>query len=220
MRWLCLHGRGTSAEIFEMQTARIREALGQEHEFVFINGTVATEPDLGAEAVADEFFGYVAFDTEQDRKLCDCLVDLIHEQGPFNGIMGFSEGGTMAATILLEDARHGSLGEAIKCAIFFSAAPPFDPDLIRQTGILKYACADEAGGNKIPLINIPTAHIWSQTVGVNEMRVHQSLAQLCNEEVREVFLHELGHDVPGSKSDKGLAGTLRAIEHVIENAIG
>ncbi|KAI0837071.1 serine hydrolase FSH [Hypoxylon sp. FL0890] len=213
MRWLCLHGRGTSSQIFEMQTARIREALGREHEFVFVNGTVPTDPDIGAEAIADEFFGYVTHNIEQDQDLCDSMIEFVEGQGPFDGIMGFSEGGTVGAMMLVEDARHGSFG-GFKCAVFFSAAPPFDPDLIRS-GVLKYVDPATDG----VLLTIPTAHIWSQTAGADEIEVHQRLSQLCDEKVREVFLHDLGHDVPGSKSDKGLAGTLRAIEHVIENAM-
>ncbi|KAI1401768.1 serine hydrolase FSH [Hypoxylon fuscum] len=213
MRWLCLHGRGTSAQIFEMQTARIREALGRDHEFVFVNGTISTDPDGGAEAITDEFFGYVAHNVEQDGELCDNMLELVESQGPFDGLMGFSEGGTVSAMMLVEDQRHGSFG-GLKCAVFFCAAPPFDPDLAR-TGVIKYTDPDKDG----ILLTIPTAHIWSQNASVNEIKVHQALSKLCDEKVREVFLHDLGHDVPGAKSDKGLAGALRAIEHVIENAM-
>ncbi|KAI4862563.1 serine hydrolase FSH [Hypoxylon rubiginosum] len=214
MRWLCLHGRGTSAQIFEMQTARIREALGRDHEFVFVNGTVPTDPDVGADAITDEFFGYVAHNVEQDQELCDSMIELVESQGPFDGLMGFSEGGTVAAMMLVEDARHGSFG-GLKCAVFFCAAPPFNPDLAR-TGAIKYADPNTDG----VLLTIPTAHIWSQTAGVDEIKVHQALSRLCDEKVREIFLHDLGHDVPGSKSENGLAGSLRAIEHVVDTAMG
>ncbi|KAI0179004.1 serine hydrolase FSH [Hypoxylon sp. FL1284] len=194
------------------RTARIREALGQDHEFVFVNGTVPTEPDTGAEAITDEFFGYVAHDIDEDRELCDNMAELVENQGPFDGLMGFSEGGTVAAMMLIEDARHCSFG-GFKCGVFFCAATPWDPDLVRA-GTLKRADPDADG----VLLKIPTAHIWSQTATVDESRVHEGLSRLCDEKVREVFLHDLGHDVPGAKSEKGLAGALRAIEHVIENA--
>ncbi|KAI5859537.1 serine hydrolase FSH [Durotheca rogersii] len=214
MRWLCLHGRGTSAKIFEMQTARIREALGRDHEFVFVDGTVSTEPDTGAEAIADEFFGYVAHNVDQDRELCDSMINLVESQGPFDGLMGFSEGGTVAAMMLVENTRHGSFS-GIKCAVLFCAAPPFDPDLAR-TGEIRSVDLDTDG----VLVNLPTAHVWSQTAGEDEIRAHQALTQICDASVREVFLHNLGHDVPGAKSEEGLAGTLRVIEHVIELAMG
>ncbi|KAI1392975.1 uncharacterized protein F4822DRAFT_426172 [Hypoxylon trugodes] len=191
------------------RTARIREALGRDHEFVFVNGTVPTDPDVGAEAIADEFFGYLAHNLEQDQYLCDNMVEFVESHGPFDGLMGFSEGGTVAAMMLLQDARHCSFG-GLKCAVFFSACQPFDPDLVRS-GTIRQADPDKDG----VLFAIPTVHIWSRTAGVEEIKVHESLSQLCDEKVREVFLH----DVPGSKSEKGLAGTLRAIEHVVANAM-
>ncbi|KAI2604053.1 serine hydrolase FSH [Hypoxylon fragiforme] len=210
MKWLCLHGRGTSSQIFEMQTARIREALGRDHEFVFVNGMVSTDPDVGAEALADEFFGYVAHDVDQDRELCDNMIEVVESQGPFDGIMGFSEGGTVAAMMLIEDARHGSFG-GIKCGVFFCAAPPFDPDLIRDA-VVRYADPDSDG----VLLTVPTAHIWSRASSAGEIAVHRALSQLCDEKVRELATHDLGHAVPGAKSEDGLAEALRAIEHVVE----
>ncbi|CAJ2512532.1 Uu.00g055470.m01.CDS01 [Anthostomella pinea] len=212
MRFLCLHGRGTSAKIFEMQTARIRQALGRDHDFVFVNGTVPADPDVGAATVTDEYFGYVGDSVSQYRELYDDLMDVVKAQGPFDGLMGFSEGGAVAAWMLLENARHPHTFGALKCAIFFSAAVPFDPEVIRD-GIVR--AVDPATDGV--LIKIPTAHIWSKAGDVNSKHA-QSLSRLCEEGLREVFVHELGHNVPGSKSDEGLAGSLRAIEHTIENA--
>ncbi|KAI1499234.1 serine hydrolase FSH [Biscogniauxia marginata] len=212
MRFLCLHGRGTSGKIFEMQTARIRQALGRDHEFVFANGTVLTEPDAGAAAVSDEFYGFVGDSVSQYQELYNDLLDLVNTEGPFDGLMGFSEGGAVAAWMLLENSRHPFTFGVFKCAIFFSAALPFDPDVVR-TGIVRIVDSATDGVS----INIPTAHTWSKTGDVNAERA-QALAQLCDKTVREEFIHNLGHNVPGSKSDEGLSGALRAIEHAVENA--
>lgn len=43
MKFLCLHGYGTSGAIFEKQITAIRYALGDEHEWVFLDGEVAVE---------------------------------------------------------------------------------------------------------------------------------------------------------------------------------
>lgn len=138
-------------------------------------------------------------------------MDFVKTQGPFDGLMGFSEGGTVAAFMLIEDMRH-PFGE-FKCAIFFSAAPPPDPDAVRS-GIVRHV--DHATDGV--LLKIPTAHIWSNVVEIDSTRAHRPLAQLCDEELRQEFIHDLGHDVPGSKSNQGLDGALRAIEHTIETA--
>lgn len=127
--------------------------------------------------------------------------------------MGFSEGGAVAAWMLIENSRHPLTFGPFKCAIFFSAAVPFDPDVVRS-GIVKPVDPAIEG----EMIKIPTAHAWSSENDVNE-KAAQSLASLCNAKVRETFVHTLGHNVPGSKSDsEALAGALRIIERTIERA--
>ncbi|KAL7937159.1 serine hydrolase domain-containing protein [Trichoderma chlorosporum] len=233
MRFLCLHGRGTSGEIFEIQTVRLREALSS-HEFVFIDGVVATEPMQGAEAVAHEFFAWFdePISEAQSQDLLLGLVDFITNNGPFQGIMGFSEGGIVAAMLLAEDARQAFA--SFQCGIILSAAPPPDPAGIhREPATLR--CLNPAVDGTV--IRVPTAHI----VGANEPfaslislsplaglfasgsmedpeRLHKLLFQLCDGEGRELFIHPLGHEVPGAKSTEGLPGTVRAIERTIERA--
>ncbi|KAI0875890.1 serine hydrolase FSH [Hypoxylon argillaceum] len=213
MRFLCLHGRGTTAKIFEMQTARICQALGRDHQFVFANGNVPAQPDAGAAAISDEYFGYVGSSIPEHEDLYHDLLDIVNNQGPFDGLMGFSEGGAVAAWMLIENSRHPLTFGPFKCAIFFSAAVPFDPDVVRS-GIVKPVDPAIEG----EMIKIPTAHAWSSENDVNE-KAAQSLASLCSAKVRETFVHTLGHNVPGSKSDsEALAGALRIIERTIERA--
>jgi predicted esterase len=127
--------------------------------------------------------------------------------------MGFSEGGAVAAWMLIENSKHPLTFGSFKCAVFFSAAVPFDPDVVR-TGVIKPF--DPAIENEV--IKIPTAHIWSNEGDVN-VEGAQSLATLCDAEHREIFVHSLGHNVPGSKADsEALTGTLRVIERTIERA--
>ncbi|KAK0759134.1 hypothetical protein N5P37_008623 [Trichoderma harzianum] len=232
MRFLCLHGRGTSSQIFELQTARLREELSS-HEFVFIDGVVSTEPSEGAEAVADEFFGWFdkPISQAQSQELLLGLVDFIANNGPFQGVMGFSEGGIVAAMLLAEDARQGFAG--FQCGILLSAAPPLDPAGISQEPA-SLRCLNPAVDGSV--IRVPTAHIigsnepfarlvalsplsglWISSGMGDPEKLHQSLFQLCHDE-RELVFHQLGHEVPGAKSAEGLSGALRAIERTIERA--
>jgi hypothetical protein len=146
----------------------------------------------------------------QYKELHEGLLDMVQSEGPFDGLMGFSEGGAVAAFMLIEDARHHFAD--FKCGIFFSAAPPFDPDVVRN-GVLRWIDPATDG----ILLTIPTAHIWSAVADVNSEKA-RSLSGICDDSVKEVFIHSLGHAVPGSKSEEALAGTLRVIEHTIENA--
>ncbi|CAL5875103.1 uncharacterized protein PFLUO_LOCUS9407 [Penicillium psychrofluorescens] len=135
--------------------------------------------------------------------------------------MGFSEGGTMAALLLIEDARHSFAG--FKCGIFFSSAVPFDPDVVRTRHL---RCIDPTIDGVV--IHVPTAVI----VEKNFARLRhlspldklwpddeEALVSICAESVREVVRHDLGHHVPGSASStEGLTATLQAIERTIERA--
>ncbi|KAJ2993262.1 hypothetical protein NUW58_g1894 [Xylaria curta] len=206
MRFLCLHVRE-----FLLFSARIRQALGRDHQYVFANGNVPAQPDAGAAAISDEFFGYVGNTVTEYEDLYHDLLDLVTSQGPFDGLIGFSEGGAVAAWMLIENSRHPLTFGPFKCAIFFSAAVPFDPDVIR-TRIVKPVNPVVEG----EMIKIPTAHVWSNENDVNA-KAAQSLVALCDSKARETFVHSLGHNVPGSKSDsESLAATLRIIERTIE----
>nr|XP_036581026.1 EF-hand calcium-binding domain protein [Colletotrichum truncatum]KAF6789199.1 EF-hand calcium-binding domain protein [Colletotrichum truncatum] len=181
-------------------------------------------------------YGYFGDVTEvsQYQDLLEGLIDAVESLGPFDGIMGFSEGGIVGATLLLEDARRPFAN--FKCGIFFSAAPPLDPDALRD-GII--GCLDPTA-DAAALSHVPTAHIYSHvkdTTGSGIANVqsplhglwveagwgtpeqlHGSLSRICGKS--EVFVHDHGHRVPGSTDPQGLRGALRAIDRTIKSATG
>lgn len=80
------------------------------------------------------------------------LYRVMDEYGPFEGIIGYSEGATVAATLLLcEQRRFEETGipPMFKCALFFAGWPPMNPEL---TGMV---LSDECDLT----IDIPTCHI-------------------------------------------------------------
>ena len=80
------------------------------------------------------------------------LVKIMEERGPFEGIIGYSEGATVAATLLLHEQRRlkkKGIEPMFKYAIFFAGWPPVDPD--SHAMIL----SDESEA----MIEIPTCHI-------------------------------------------------------------
>ncbi|KAF4980590.1 hypothetical protein FDECE_17850 [Fusarium decemcellulare] len=229
--------------MFEMQTANttptlaasIRKELA-EHDFVFINGSIPMsrcpgDDDATACEVADHLkYGYLGELTEvsQYQDLLSGLIGVVQSQGPFDGIMGFSEGGIVATTLLLEDARRPYA--SFKCGILFSAAPPLDPDELWQ-GHIRSLDPEKDG----TALHIPTAHVYSHEIGTTAQHVqsplsglwaecgwilpehvHGSLARLCDN--AEVFVHDRGHQVPGPRDYQELRGALRAINRTIERA--
>ena len=80
------------------------------------------------------------------------LFDVMEREGPFEGIIGYSEGATVAGTLILaEQRRREKLGiqPMIKCAIFFAGWPPLDPTTFAMV------LSDESE----TLIDIYTCHI-------------------------------------------------------------
>jgi Serine hydrolase (FSH1) len=82
----------------------------------------------------------------------DYLYRVMEEDGPFDGIIGYSEGATVAATLLLHEQRRfetEGIPPMFKCALFFAGWPPMNPDL---NGLV---LEDESDLT----ISIPTCHI-------------------------------------------------------------
>ncbi|RMJ23998.1 Serine hydrolase FSH1 [Aspergillus sp. HF37] len=213
-------------QIFQMQTEKLREAL-DDHDFVFVDGAVPTAPSEGATAVTNETYGYIPDrinDASQCRELLAGLVDYCaHSPQSFDGVMGFSEGGIVAAMLLLEDARRPFAG--FKCGIFFSAALPLDPDVVR-TDVVRCINPDVDG----VVLRVPTALIAEEDLVRLRDRsplaplwcqedAQEALVRVCDEGLREVVRHAQGHQVPGFKTTDGLLETLQAIERTIERAM-
>ena len=86
----------------------------------------------------------------------DYLYAIMEEDGPFDGIIGYSEGATVAATLILHEQRRFEIEgrePMFKCALFFAGWPPMDPELNR------IVLADESD----LMITVPTCHISKYT---------------------------------------------------------
>ncbi|KAH0536598.1 hypothetical protein FGG08_006531 [Glutinoglossum americanum] len=115
-RILCLHGSGSSAAIFSVQSRRIRRALRYHFRFVFVNGPFETTAGPGVLRGTGPYYrwmpgrrawGGLEATEEQDaemrvvRKLLS--EELAREDGePFVGIMGFSQGALLTTAVLLQ----------------------------------------------------------------------------------------------------------------------
>lgn len=91
------------------------------------------------------------------QEALDYLYRIMEEEGPFDGIIGYSEGATVAATLILHEQRRYEVEgrePMFKCALFFAGWPPMDPEFQR------IVLADESDLT----ITIPTCHISEFTV--------------------------------------------------------
>ncbi|CAK7275131.1 hypothetical protein SEPCBS119000_006523 [Sporothrix epigloea] len=109
MRVLCLHGKGTSGGIFRSQTAALRAKLDRSFEFDFVDGPLATSPAPGVDKLFDagsETFAWWMTDSPQAiRSAHAWLDDYLAANGPYDVLMGFSQGCLLISSFLMQRAR-------------------------------------------------------------------------------------------------------------------
>ncbi|KAI0891077.1 serine hydrolase FSH [Annulohypoxylon nitens] len=219
MRFLCLHGFGTNSKIFETQTAAIRYDLGDHHTYEFVEGTLPSPVAPGLHGIAsadDEFFSYVDLD---DLDTCtSALINLdtyIAEEGPFDGVLAFSQGAMIAATYIIWKTRQDPVlqrnSPTFRCAVFFPSWDPYDPDLLWKSCLRPMT--HSADGE---MIQIPTAHIWGQD-DISSAKA-ANLSGICSSRTRQVYVHPGGHEVPGAKMNVAVKSSIRIIRRTISLA--
>lgn len=166
----------------------------------------------------DQFFAY--FDP-QDPATCQvALANLeryIAHHGPFDGVLAFSQGAALAATHIVRMARRTPAARPFRLAIFIAGGVAVDPDRLMDHGeLLQLSPETDADAGAIA---IPSAHIYGRNddlwPGSSE-----TLSSLCLEELRSVYVHQGGHEIPGSSgSSRGdLAGTVHVIRRAVDKA--
>lgn len=143
----------------------------------------------------------VAKTDDSARRTLDYLYDIMDKDGPFDGIVGYSEGATMAATLLLhEQMRERDEGRQpmLRCALFFGGWPPMTPTL---EGMV---LADQSD----LMIDMATCHI----IGSRDPYLHGNLAlyNVCDQDTAFIFDHGKGHTLPRDRHMiKELGDTVR-----------
>lgn len=139
---------------------------------------------------ATSCYAYVEQTVTSSCQALTMLDDYIAAEGPFDGAIGFSEGASLAAMHIIRKAQQGHEAP-FKCAIFISCGGLFDPTALLNRGE-GTPLEPKAVGE---LIRIPTAHIWGENDPMK--KEGEKLNQLSEEQLRSVFVHQGGHEVPG-----------------------
>ncbi|CAN8105524.1 unnamed protein product [Discula destructiva] len=132
------------------------------------------------------------------------LLEVVKKHGPFDAIIGYSEGATVAATMLLYQQRMQKLwGTAplFKYGIFFAGWPPLDPKTHDMV------LSDESDER----IETRTLHI----VGSLDPYIDGSMAlyNMCDADTAVLFDHAKGHTLPRDKD------TIKELVEVIHDAV-
>ena len=136
------------------------------------------------------------------------LIELLDREGDIAGVIGYSEGARVAASLILEEQRRELAGHytpRIKCAFFMGGWQAMDPDSANEV------LADETDER----IAIPTCHV----VGSHDPFIDGSLAlyNICDPDYADIFDHGGGHTLPREKDVAAelaevMQGTIAAAE--------
>ncbi|KUJ15090.1 uncharacterized protein LY89DRAFT_620399 [Mollisia scopiformis] len=207
MHFLCLHGRGTNAKLFEMQTAAIRYELGDRHTFDFVEGNMPYDIDPNVKSMlAGDEKTWAYFQEDEPKTALKAINDLdafVEAQGPYDGVISFSQACGLVATWIIHRMRQGKL--SVRCAIFLSAgSPAVDFDSLKEGNVVVLP-QQKMGG----IIDIPTAHVWGLADPYAE--VAHGLSMLCRSDVKSEFIHEGGHEVPGAGSKEDVTSIVNIV---------
>lgn len=161
---------------------------------------------------------YSYFDPTGESVLAaiDALDRYVETEGPFDGVIGFSQGASLAVMFMVSYAHlHPNAPLPFTCAIFLSRAATYDPVSWRCNGSIRRLENMPSGHDPIP---IPVAAIW----GRHDLDYVQEEGHLTPnvflESLCEKVVHGGGHEVPGHHSKSCLQITMKATRRVCARA--
>lgn len=183
-------------------------------EFHFLEGEVDSVPGPGIEDHFDgPFYSYYKFPrsfTDDDKSMLDAyqvLSDFIQDEGPFDGVVGFSHGGTLASGFLIHHAKtQARAPPPFRCAIFLNSLPPFR----MNDGEEPVVDEDLSGYISIPTVSIAGSADFAFKYSV-------ALHNLCKSDNSELIIHKGGHDIP--RDDKTVSKMAKAIRNLAREAL-
>ncbi|KAI1740574.1 serine hydrolase-domain-containing protein [Xylaria scruposa] len=128
MRILCLHGTAINATIFQSKTEKMRSFLPQDYLYEWFEGDIHVVPQkFLSEVYPGPYLTYVDILTADSvARALRRIEEFIESDGPFDGVMGVSEGSMLAAALLLKHQIENPFSAPLfRFAIFISGTLPF-----------------------------------------------------------------------------------------------
>jgi len=187
-RVLCLHGWRTSGDIMKNQMAAFRSHIDMDYVYLDAPFRATGEPDAGIATFypnRDYFEWYLKDETaaEGKRKSLEYILSVLLKQGPFDGIIGFSQGAGMATRVVhhLNNASI-ALKTPLKFVILIGGVPP-----------------TELQAEQIPDILLPSLHIMGTA---DHLLPHsKQLEQMYDICSRQCLFHPEGHNIPSVRTN-------------------
>ncbi|KAI0453134.1 serine hydrolase FSH [Xylaria acuta] len=128
MRILCLHGTAINATIFQSKTEKMRSFLPQEYSYEWLEGNIHVVPQkFLSDVYPGPYLTYVdILTTDNVARALSRIEEFIESDGPFDGVMGVSEGSMLSAALLLKHQIEKPFSAPLfRFAIFISGTLPF-----------------------------------------------------------------------------------------------
>ncbi|KAK7109005.1 esterase OVCA2-like isoform X2 [Littorina saxatilis] len=201
LKILCIHGYRQNAQAFREKTGAFRKILKKKAELEFISApnrvppleTTGEDAELANEGDSMGWWFSRQDDCYHAQELSDCckgydqslklVQETIKEKGPFDGVLGFSQGAAMVSLLLgvQEQQSEKWFDFAILVAGFKSRSSPHDVLYSKK-------------------ISIPTLHVFGDTDKVIPKEMSEDLLQYFEDPV--VVQHPGGHFVPAAGPQK------------------
>ncbi|XP_071994208.1 esterase OVCA2 [Engystomops pustulosus] len=193
VRVLALHGYRQNESSFRERTGTLRKNLKKRAEFVIISAPLAVpEPEEGGDVQREDPRGWWFSDPEkkgfhamEETKSCsgleeslDSVAEAFTRLGPFDGILGFSQGAAFVAML---------------CALKQQGDPRFQFDFAMLVAGFKSRASEHAHFYKEP-ITVPSLHVFGDSDRVIPADMSQELAAHFVNPV--VVTHPGGHYIP------------------------
>ncbi|KAK0717681.1 serine hydrolase FSH [Lasiosphaeria miniovina] len=173
---LCLHGWGTNAEIFQIQSRRLAALLEPHFELVYINGPAEASPGPGVLPFFEgsgPFYGYLNDSSAAAEEAAggwaegdlDKLVSDFRREGPFVGILAFSQGAKAAWHLLRRLEEESAAADAGRSLV----TPPNSQQ--RRVGFVVAVCGTAPYFQSAPTADIKRAAAAHVVTGVDTIHV-------------------------------------------------
>ncbi|KAL2095291.1 hypothetical protein ACEWY4_010010 [Coilia grayii] len=209
LRVLCLHGYRQNAVSFREKTGALRKLLKNRVDLVYVTAPLEVPSQIDADnpqesgkppaPSGESPRGWWFSDTQQRSfnagQECEASLGLeesvevvrsaVREQGPFDGILGFSQGAALVAMLLAMQEQGHEPDLAFRFAVIVSG--------------FRSACAQHARFYSDPVV-MPTLHVFGEEDAVIPIHMSRDLLTVFKEPT--ILTHTGGHFVPAASAHK------------------
>ncbi|KAI0123563.1 serine hydrolase FSH [Xylariales sp. AK1849] len=232
-RLLCLHGGGTNARIFKAQCRVIERALRPHFRLAYAEAPYECEPGPDVVSVYAAYGPFKRWlpwmpghaevddetataDIERSIKAAMDEDDQLSATGPWVGLLGFSQGAKLAASLLFrtqirtEKLGAAKAGSTWKFAVLLAGRAPlvnFDPEIFKSSMLSTPSQIGLAGppdlmdaASEDHVLRLPTVHAH----GLYDpgLHLHRDLLETyCDGDTVRVLEWDGGHRVPLKSTD-------------------